>query len=959
MLLCALLLTGLNLCGGGFLRNGNFEEDLKEWDIWHKGMKDLYVKIDVDENTGNKSLCFIGDRKYELNDSLNCSQPYIPLKPETAYILSGRMLCRNPGQDPLKRIKAEIIERNARSKVIATKVMYLSWGNAKGAWYKFNEPFTTGKNDGGHYQLVLYARNLGTDEKIFIDDLKISIDESKKEPTDVKSYLKMLSEKAKARKRNTERTFVFCRVSPLTNKSGDKVLTVKTQAESKQAMKLSDFNPFSEIELLKSYGLDGATFFCHTPELTREFVATCGLLNAGNTKMLAVPGFYGRDKMQVYSPVFEKSILSDSVFRYKGKVVVIAFGADYMKPAQWTAIISKLRKKFSDNFLFIADIRRLTSPRVLNSRKASVDMIKSDLKRLRNYLNIFDGVVYSGVSSLANYDSDSAYGASLDIEYINDYLIPLLKAVLAEPEYKNKLLGLGVTAGRFDPVSGYYLSPEGTATLINSFKSAVDAEPDFILGSDWGGSALNSSFGPTVSRSLSQQRIVRYFCRKLKNLPLMSEPGDNEALPDLIYSCRRTAAIGEKIELELLNVPESKSNREYTVELSLVNGAGDTVKKFLPCKMKICDLAVKKFEIDTAEFAKDQVLSPALKISGYKNRMININQGLPYLRLVPSGNTDYVTRSQSLRDLLRPQYSLQWRTMNGTITFTGDVSIKEKMISLQILENDRPVWSDKMPGNAPVLTKTSFECSFKMQSAFPVYSMRIITASGKIFRSPPQLPERFGRQKQITAKVYSDSSNKTVKVKLPQKAVVDLKYDLSTKHGKTVISAGKPEWNGILHGSPEREKIKNDWALEFDGRRDYITFPRETLSTRGFTVIFDVKPANGNNMVLLRTFYRRTSFFSLIIFRGNLFGAYLGKKGAEYFNTGAAVPMDKWSHIGVKFEPGKMIFSVNGKAKAYKVSSRPAYYGPLYFGGPVTPGTGVPARTGYFKGILKDLNIKH
>ena len=599
------------------------------------------------------------------------------------------------------------------------------------------------------------------------------------------------------------------------------------------------------------------------------------------------------------------------------------------------------------------------SPRRLRSSKASVEMIKADRKRLRQYLDIFDGVIYSGASSLARYGSDSDYGAALDTEYLKDYLIPLLKSVLAEPEYDNKLLGLGITGGRFVPVSGYLLRPEGTTALISSFKVAIDAEPDFIIGPDWIDSAMNSSFGPTISRSLAQQRIIRYFCRKLKKLPPLSESGDNETLPDLIYSCRQAAAIGEKIEVELLNVPESKSTEEYSVELSLTNGAGNIVKKYPPFKIKTCNLAVKKFELDTAAFAGDQVFAPTLKIRGYKNRMVNITQGLPYLRLVPSGNTDYVTRSQSIRDLLRPQYSLQWRTMNGKITFTGDVSTKEKIFSLQILENDQPTWTNKPKKKQQDVSKAAFECSFRMKNSFPVYSMRIITASGKIFRSPPQLPERYKRQKQVSFEVFSDSRDKAVKVKLPKKAIVDLKYDFSGKYGKIVPAVGKPEWNGVMHGSPDRERVKSNWALEFDGKNDYIAFPRETLSTRGFTVVFDVKPANGNNMVLLRTFYRRTSFFSLIIFKGKLFGAYLGKKGALYFNTGAAVPMDKWSRIGVKFEPGKIIFSVNGKAKDYKVSSRPAFYGPLFFGGPVKPGTGVPARTGYFKGILKDLHIKH
>ena len=161
-------------------------------------------------------------------------------------------------------------------------------------------------------------------------------------------------------------------------------------------------------------------------------------------------------------------------------------------------------------------------------------------------------------------------------------------------------------------------------------------------------------------------------------------------------------------------------------------------------------------------------------------------------------------------------------------------------------------------------------------------------------------------------------------------------------------------------GAPKRVNFKKDWALEFDGKGNYITFPQETLPRGSSTIEFDIKTANGNNMVLLRTFNKRTVFFSLIINKGSLFAAYIPESGKTVdIKTNLVVPLDKWTHIKVQNKLNKLIFSVNGKSYSFPIKERPIAYGSLAFGGPAVAGTGVPKGTRYFKGLLKNLHIIH
>ena len=154
LLLLLMLLLSSGVISEDIIKNGNFEKGMSNWTVWHKGMDGKYVKITYDDKSDNKSLTFVGDPDYDLNKILNCNQPYIKLAPSTEYFLTGKVLCKRPGNNPLKRVQAVIVERTNKGKVAASHTLHLPWSSGKGAWAKFKKPFKTSETKVKYYQIV-------------------------------------------------------------------------------------------------------------------------------------------------------------------------------------------------------------------------------------------------------------------------------------------------------------------------------------------------------------------------------------------------------------------------------------------------------------------------------------------------------------------------------------------------------------------------------------------------------------------------------------------------------------------------------------------------------------------------------------------------------------------------------------------------------------------------------------
>ncbi len=1109
----------LSVFGGEIIKNGNFEKGFADWSIWHKDMKDKYVSVE------DGALVFTGDPAYKNNNLLNCNQPGLKLEPGKSYFLTGRIKAVNASKNPKKRIQAAIYERGERGKVVKAHVLHLPSDLSQGKWLEFKRSFTTSGNQVNYYQLILFARFPGKDEKIYIDDLSIQPDDPGILKQASGDYIQKMTKQGAKRRRVAERTYVFVR-SQLKYNLGRNYLhwwidrplfsDRSLRGSHGQVYQVKPKSFLKDIEIVKLYGMDGlGALTCNSGQMI-NFQLACDVADKSKVKnFLLMPEFYGADLEKYYEGALKRALESDHAFKVKGKVVVGSYVATAWPPAKWTAFISKMKQKYGDKFIFIADIRAGMPVGKVQDGSITLDEIKADQQRIRDYLDVSDGVMFAGANHVRLYGSDNSYGDPVNVAYLRDYLVPLFKSVLAEDKYKDKLLGLSAAVAYINHFGGACKRQSGTKTLRETFATAMNAEPDFIESPEWNEFNENTCFQPTLTRSLSSQRIIRYYCRKMRKLVPDSNPGDNTAIPNLIYSCRRTAILGEKVNIELLNVPDSDLAEKYTVELALKDGSGKIVKKFPPVAFAIRDMKDHTFAIDTAEFAAAQVLVPEIKVTDYKKHNMTFADGLPFLRLSPSWNIDYLEVNQPLRDLAQLKCGFSGKVTGNLIKFTGNVDAKDKIMSVEIVKDGSEVWADDplrefkngeyavfqmtvsnpapsrlrgkllfhgvsdfycrsagndnmgqssaepddpnlIPGKNDVtmniytcpaprflficvpireldraelemkanhgnfklklkdimankvwaksfkgrffvriepfdklpdlpmplkVNQVKFACGLKNTGSFPVYSLRVVTASGKTYRGTPFLPEKYSQAKEVPFRIFSEMQNKPVIVKIPEKAIPDLKYDFNPKYGDMILAAGAPEWSGelgggflygqpfnrgagiskkVTDGAPDKVKTQEGWVLDFDGKGNYLTFPQETLPRRAFTIDFDIKPASDKDMVLLRCYFHRTMAFSLIIRKGKLFGAFLPKNSpAIYFETGLQVVPEKWSHIKVVNQLDKFIFSVNGKSESFPVTGRPEYYGSLGFGGPAARGAGVPPGTRLFKGLLKNLRIRH
>lgn len=298
--------------------------------------------------------------------------------------------------------------------------------------------------------------------------------------------------------------------------------------------------------------------------------------------------------------------------------------------------------------------------------------------------------------------------------------------------------------------------------------------------------------------------------------------------------------------------------------------------------------------------------------------------------------------------------------------------------------------------------KAQFTVPLKSVKRNPVFHMRAVTRSGKIYRSAPVVPPEASG-KSVALPVFSDTRGKPVVLQVAADRVPDLIYTFTPAHGAMLRNSCDPFWDGKLGGgfiygeafcketlpdgvnpAPSWKKInrdgwlesfarragfgRDDWALEFSGDTQYISFPRETFPQAAFTIELEARFAEEKREeVIFRHVPLIDGGGSLHLFRQNdtLSGAYFGRKGVwRRFNTGLPLPAGEWLKIGVANNLQKITFTVNGTRKAYDFQGeRAGSYKPAVFGGPVNaPASyGMPnhAPLNPFKGQLRAFRITH
>ena len=270
---------------------------------------------------------------------------------------------------------------------------------------------------------------------------------------------------------------------------------------------------------------------------------------------------------------------------------------------------------------------------------------------------------------------------------------------------------------------------------------------------------------------------------------------------------------------------------------------------------------------------------------------------------------------------------------------------------------------------------------------FPVWQMRAVTKSGRIWRSRPILTDpRSGPSRRLT--VFSDSERRPVSVEVPADGIPDFRYMFDSRHGAVLPCASDSRFDAQLgaasayadyafgarrpRGFPEGcMRFDPEWtttaegegALRFDGKGMRLTLPVEAIPHGAeYTVDFDIMPESDDNQMILRTVdvTGRDVGLSVALEDGTVRVSHIGIKIVpRRFDTRARLNVGAWNRIRVEKRFEEIVCFVNGAASRFPYDRRPRRFAPVIFGGDSSPGPVTPKNAKPFKGMLKSINVRH
>lgn len=278
--------------------------------------------------------------------------------------------------------------------------------------------------------------------------------------------------------------------------------------------------------------------------------------------------------------------------------------------------------------------------------------------------------------------------------------------------------------------------------------------------------------------------------------------------------------------------------------------------------------------------------------------------------------------------------------------------------------------------------KSTFATSVQPMRNETALQMRVITKSGKIYRSWPILvaPKSEGK---VLLPVYSQTTKTAVNVQVDKSRIPQIDVSPSRVNGAQIQSSTDPYFNGSIGGVPFWTYIANganaypadasqtaptrvtedgNNCWKFDGKGNYLYFPPETLPRGAFHLSFTFKPTSNKRQTLLLNRGRSRGALHLILDNGKLSATYTYELGRQEpywraidLNPDISVPLNQWSTVEITYDLTQIIFTVNGKSsKAIPLAKEGINYAPLLFGG-----WGNGKGNGYFEGYLKELKIRH
>jgi len=457
-----------------------------------------------------------------------------------------------------------------------------------------------------------------------------------------------------------------------------------------------------DVESVKSYGVDGLAnlAFPSTGQLDLYLQASALCKELNTEGFILYPEFGGVGNVsEAFFNTAVKCIKAAAESPYswklKGRPVITSYVGDASGPRQLGEFLTKLREKTAVDFLYITDMRLDINNLIKEFDTAGniSEQSKNAFKnKLAGYLDVSDGVMFAGANHMAD-TKVHRYDHAVHIDFYTKGFISLFKEVLSREEYQNKLLGLSAAVGYINHMSGSSQGEDGTLHLRSTMEAALGAKPDFILLPEWNEVNENTHLQPTVANGLTSQRIMKYYMHTLKKEKFTGNPGDDESIPNLVFSYRNVVETGEVIDLELLNIPTGGS-LAYEAIVEIVDHKGAVVFQSKPQKMSAKILMEKRIQIPSETLAVHSALFPRVTIIT-KEKRVSFDQTAA-LRIAPGLCVNYKWIKHAVRDLLLPKradVSLYAGKTAGTYRINADLEFDEPLASAEILENETEIYA--------------------------------------------------------------------------------------------------------------------------------------------------------------------------------------------------------------------------------------------------------------------------
>ena len=307
----------------------------------------------------------------------------------------------------------------------------------------------------------------------------------------------------------------------------------------------------------------------------------------------------------------------------------------------------------------------------------------------------------------------------------------------------------------------------------------------------------------------------------------------------------------------------------------------------------------------------------------------------------------------------------------------------QKTVSMDVERLDNLADVPRVSGRMELAIDATLRSSRKV----PLFQLRAITVSGKIWRSAP-IAFGNGKSDLQDISVWSESLYAATTASVASVTIPDLNYRFEPANGSVLRSGWENRFDGFLgggspYGGPMwRAEARGMLPKDFNGRaaphwtkdegRDvldfsagsYLWLPHEAVPRSAqYSLEFEIKPRDVSDQVLIRSYSvdGRECHLRVLLVGGSIHVSYFGANlyTVKDFDTKAKISSGEWNRVKIVKTFDRIVCDVNDVQTSFPCDRRGKVFQQVTFGGNVVPGEKIPVGTGPFRGLLRKLRVRH